>query len=144
MSFFSAYLYSLHTDIGLYLDDLFSTRLQWIVYFFEKYSINLFGNQLHLVSSEAAKLTGENSAILDNAYSRFLLQHGIVLFVYFGILMRNTLKWAYSKLKFSLIFVLMVFIIKGLSEHSIYIISSNVFLIYFSRLFFEKKVGDLK
>lgn len=129
-------LYIKKSNIGFFLDNLLNTRVRWIAYFLENYQMKLFGNKLTLISSETAAFYNIKSVILDNAYVRFLLQYGILQFTMISILINKMFKNAYMQKNTMLVVILLLFMFKGVSEHTIYIFTSNIFLIYLKEMIF--------
>lgn len=139
LTMIGALLYYHNTDIGLYLDKLFSTRLGHIVTFYQNYHINLFGNDLILISTEEASLQGVRSAILDNAYSHYLLRFGIIFYLFISYEIKKLFKCSYHEKNYNLILILFVFLIYCLVENRL---NKFVFVLFIGKFIYENTLSS--
>ena len=139
ISFIIAFLYKEQTGIGIFLDKMLSTRPRWMVRFLNTYNINLFGNKMIFVNETQAVLLNVSKAILDNAYVKYLLQYGIVLYTVMYYLFRKLFKYAYKNKNIMLIIIEFILLFRGVSESGCYFIYSNIFLIFFSDVIYQKE-----
>lgn len=140
----SYYLYITNSQIGFYLNDLLSGRLYSIKLLLSNYKINLFGNDLLLISTEEAYNKGIKAIILDNCYFHLLLHYGIVTFFTFYIAFKKLINTFFQNKETLLIIIFASFMILGLSETYLFKIEINIFLIYLSDLIYDKKVKKEK
>ncbi|MCD7872902.1 MAG: hypothetical protein LUG21_06365, partial [Clostridiales bacterium] len=97
ISLVMTYLFSIDNSYGIFLNDLFNTRLYHILRFLNNYNINLFGNNLILISTEEAKVLGVEPWILDNSFLHIILRYGLIIYGVFAIYIKRMFEIAYSK-----------------------------------------------
>lgn len=93
------------------LDEFLTHRLRFQSYFLTRYDLNLFGQNIELVSTRMSIITGQQRAILDNAYIRSAFVYGVVYLVFicvvYSIMFHKFLKAKHVELAiFGLFFVL--------------------------------------
>ena len=142
LSFIMAYLYRINNQLGIILNELFTTRIQFIDYYLNNYNITLFGNKLLLISSENAKLLGVSPLILDNLFAYLLLRYGLVSFLIIMIFYNKSIKIAYKHNNKFLVAILVLLAIYGLMEKYPIHIVYNCFIIYFSNVLYGDKESD--
>ncbi len=118
-SILCAYLYDPNNSFFVSLDNILSRRLYLANYFVNKYPLTLFGNKV---------VTGGFYA-LDNAYVNLFVRYGIVLSVYFIVMFRNTFKTLIKNKQYTLVLVLTIFSIYGISETPMYIPAKNPYIL---------------
>ena len=142
LSFIMAYLYRINNQLGIILNELFTTRIQFIDYYLNNYNITLFGTKLLLISSENAKLLGVSPLILDNLFAYLLLRYGLVSFLIIMIFYNKSIKIAYKHNNKFLVAILVLLAIYGLMEKYPIHIVYNCFIIYFSNVLYGDKESD--
>lgn len=126
LSLFLGYTY---TDNVFYnfLNKLLSNRVFLSNTFLNRYNINMFGNRI---------ITYEYY-ILDNAYINIILGFGIVFTIFFAFLFYNLFKKLYINQKYTLIAIVCLILLFGISESPIYIPAKNPFI-----LLLAQRLGD--
>ena len=126
------------------INDLLSGRLYYASAFLDKYSINLFGNEIVMLYTQEARSLGKQPWVLDNSYVVCLLRYGIIAFGVIFIVLRKIISDLFEKDKISLIIIWMVMSVNGMFENYLFKIHFNPYLIIFSLYLFDKcykKVG---
>lgn len=123
------------------IDDLLSTRLKSAHIFLTNYDINLFGNELDFSEAEARK-NHVGLLILDNAYVRILLNFGLIYTIMLGFLYIKLMKIAIKEKNTVLCIILVIFAIRGLVENNAFSLYSNVFLLFLSKVIYDKDELD--
>lgn len=119
--------------------NLFTTgRLYWCYYFLKTYGISILGQEVNLVGTKVAALTGSNWQSIDNAYAFLAIRYGVVVLAIFCvscIFLGN-----YLKKKNDYIGSLCVLILAfwGLTENSIIIIGYNIGLYMLGDMLWNK------
>lgn len=117
------------------LDSLFTRRFSYASYCYNKYGFTLFGQKIPFISSIQAQMSNSIKLILDNAYMRIILYHGIVP----AVLYMGSYLWILCKaaqLKNSrLVFVFLIMGVYGLSERYMIDIYYHVLFITAIQLF---------
>lgn len=139
VSLFLVYLYGKQNPMALKLDDLLTTRLMCAYNFFQRYSVNLFGN---MFTSTEVWLGYVNT--LDNAYLYLILNQGIILYIFVIIVNIALFKYAIKKDDKFLIAILVVFSLYAFMERGAYFVTFNVFLLYAKDIFFKTEKENLK
>lgn len=119
VSILCAYLYDSNNNFFVSFDNILSRRLYLSNYFVNKYPLTLFGNKV---------ITGEFYA-LDNAYVNLFVRYGIVLSIYFIVMFKNTFKNLIKNKQYTLVLVLTIFSIYGISETPMYIPAKNPYIL---------------
>lgn len=115
-----------NNQIGIKLNELMSGRLYNIKYYYENFSITLFGQNLSLTLRT-----------LDTAPVYFLYSFGIFGLIIYIVGYRELLKTLYKKRLYSLVLIFLVFVIYGLSERLWTAIDYNIFISAFTFVFFD-------
>lgn len=63
------------------IDDFLTGRLQWSVYYYDKYDFNLFGQNILTVSKKQSLITGDKWQNVDNSYVSITIKYGYILIV---------------------------------------------------------------
>lgn len=121
------------------LDKLVSSRINLSSSFFDKYSINLFGNNLPIIGSDEARLLKTKLMVIDNTYIYFILRFGIVSFISFSSMFFFSI-WNSFKTK-NKMYIIIIFslIIYGLVETYTYKVPFNTFLFLFGEIIYSSK-----
>lgn len=139
LSAISTYMLYMNKDIGLFINKILSGRLFYNIIFFKKYGISLFGQELLLISTEQAKLTNTASLVLDNSYFHLLLRYGLFYFCMMSEFFRRSFRSIISKNSYELFGIMLILLLYGMTEASIFRIEMCPFLLYFSNILFYKK-----
>jgi hypothetical protein len=136
------YLYSINNPISIWLNDLFSTRIECMLKFFNTYNINLFGNKLILVSSENAILLKTKAWILDNSFVHILLRYGLVIYIIFATYFKKIFYLAYKEKNTILIIIVFLLVIYGMMETYLFKFTYNVFILYIGKLLYREELKN--
>lgn len=114
-------------------------RLSWMIYYYNNYGIDNFGNKIASVSKITAVKTGAKWANLDNSYILFSIKYGLIFLYVFIILYFILGKQLRRKddLK-SALYVILISIF-GLTESILFVPGFN-----FSLLFIAEMISDYK
>ena len=121
------------------LDELLSSRLHIANFYYRNYSITLFGNNLIRTKMYIDGIRNINFLPLDNAYIHLLLESGIIIATFFAYCYYIAIKKAYESKNYTLITILLMWILYSLMENNGLIIPYNPFLLYFSIIFYKDK-----
>ncbi len=140
MSLFLGYQYN---GQGIYqkLNHSLSSRLSFSHYYLTHYDYTLFGQKIVRVNSREAKEKDIERYILDNSYLSLVINFGILPTIGFMFLIFTTFFTAYRENNLAIISLIIVFFIIGFFENYLYLFQSNVYILYFSNVFFKKKGG---
>lgn len=139
ISIILGYIYNSNIEILRSLNSAFSGRLSYTHIFLDEYNINLFGNELYLVSNRMAIEQGIQALILDNSYVRILLQYGLLSFVMFAYLYVSSMKNSIKQKEYIICIILYVYLIRGLADNIMFTFNTNIFLLYFSSVIFFRE-----
>ena len=135
VSLISSYLYAENKTLLVLVNKLLTGRIALAHSFIEFYPVTLMGQKIKLVSSSKSILTGQPSAILDNAYMRLYIHIGVITTVIALAMLVSVVYYALKKNNQALLINLTLFALYGLAEFRITKITANVFLIAFAFLF---------
>ena len=143
ISLVSTIIYNNANEIFYNINKITSNRIFYNNYFYYKYGISLFGQQIITIGTEIARLNGINALVLDNVYIQLLIRYGLFMYLTFAYLFTKSIKYAYKNNDFYIFLILLVLITFGLMETSLIIIDVCPFLIYFSKIIYnDKKVSS--
>lgn len=132
------FLFYKNTKIGIFFNEFFSGRISFILEFLQKYKINLFGNDLLLISTELSKITGKGFLILDNSFILILLHYGIIVYLIISYLFNKSFEFAYKQKDTLTICILFSLIIYATMESYLFKSVYNVFILYFSNVIYRR------
>lgn len=138
ISLFITFLFYKNTKIGIFFNEFFSGRISFILEFSQKYNINLFGNDLLLISTELSKITGKGFLILDNSFILILLHYGIIVYLIISYLFNKSFEFAYKRKDTLTICILFSLIIYATMESYLFKSAYNVFILYFSNVIYRR------
>lgn len=118
-----AHKFSFNNSFLVKLNQLLSYRISYNHYFLTNYGINIFGNFV-----ETSKYL-----ILDSSYLNIILRFGYILFFCLYFLFYKSFKDMYKKKNYILLIIFVLLLFYGFSESFLYKVSTNAFLLYFSR-----------
>lgn len=118
--------YEADSPIWSLIDSIFTKRVRFANQCFEQSGFSLFGQELPLVSSIQAQMTDADKLILDNAYMRALLLHGIIPGVLYFLAYMFSLDRACRRKDSALLFGLLIFAVYGLSERYMLDVTYNL------------------
>jgi len=122
------------------LNEIFSNRILLMYQFYEKYSINIFGNYFIDYHTQSTA-TG---SVLDNAYILLLLKFGILITIIIILAISKRVKKSLKDGNMGLVVCLTSFAFFGLMENGMIVLFYNPFLLFLSHLIFDnKKKGEL-
>lgn len=140
----SVYLMISGNQISYISDSGFSVRFSQAFIIFQKYGINLFGNNIEFISTIDASRLGIVALILDNAYLRLLLYYGIVPTILFIVIIICILRNVVNKKDYLLLIIACIFIIGGIMEKYILLLNMNFTLLGFANnKLTNKKIGEV-
>ena len=129
-SLICVYLYSKGNKFMIELNNIVTGRLNMGASFLRKYGVKLLGQDIVIIGSREAAITGTSPKILDNAYLRALVNYGLVFFL-FLIIGYSVFFWFCVKKKNPQMAVLtLFFILIGFGETHTILITSNVTLLF--------------
>lgn len=116
LSFLGIYLYMYGYEFMRTVDNMLSGRFQAASTFLVKYGINLFGQDISMVSSRNSWDYSVSAQILDNAYAKCLLMYGLIVFLLIMLgyifLLRQLIKTKHVELALCALF----YVIIGIGE----------------------------
>lgn len=122
------------------INDLLSGRIYLAKKYLEDYDVNLFGNELEIVSTYEAENTGEEARVLDNGFINIILQYGIVNYIFLVIMLYIAIQKALSEKDYILCIIMSIYIVVGILENGAFTLYKNTFLIYISNaIYFNNK-----
>lgn len=116
------------------VDRLLSYRLSLFSTFYQAYPIKLFGNEFINYNTCVSLST---CYVLDNIYLTLILKYGLLLTILLCLGFVARFKMALKNNEMSLVICLLIYIIHGFMENSLFILSYNPFLICFSVLIWD-------
>ncbi len=135
LSLLLLYEYMKQSEIGLFFNQLLSSRISSILKFLNEYGISIFGKNILLIGSEEALELGVTARILDNSYFHILIHFGFVMYMVLFVLFRKTIDYFYKKNELYVVILFFSFFILGLSESYLFKIEMNAFLVFISVIF---------
>lgn len=115
----SIYQYENGSKIMLFFNDVFSGRISQMSYYFNKYGITFWGQELENISYR--EVTNASFVhTLDNGFLYLLLGKGILFFCVYLYLLINSIKQFIKKRMYDLVVVLVMIIIWGFMETYLY------------------------
>lgn len=116
LSFVCSVFYERNSPFWEFVDDLFTSRLQFANHCFEQFGLTPFGQEMPFVGTMDAILTDETRLILDNAYMRVLIHDGLIPGLLFLTLFLICLDRSWRKGNGALVACLLVMAVYGISE----------------------------
>lgn len=126
------FLYKNNYQLGIEVDKLLSGRLFNINFFSTTYSINLFGNNIAQANKSC-----------DTAPVYALYAFGVSGFVLYNLSIKKLFDKLYELKEYSLIVIMFIFVIYGISEKLWLFADVNLFLVMFKELIYKRKRCDL-
>lgn len=141
VSIFAAIFFTNSNGILSSIDKILTGRIYWWNLYWNTYSINLFGQQILRISSEARlKDSFSQIMILDNTYLSILIEYGVLLYFIIIFLLIKLFSNLRDLKHSSLLWILFVNILIGVSGNSLLYLETNVFLLIF--VFLVDSRGD--
>ena len=108
-------------------DKLLSNRIYWGKVFYNKYPINLFGNDITMIGTRLAHLQNINMLQLDMGYLNILYFYGVFGVVFYGLVFSRIIKENYENSIFVIVFI--IFMLYGFTEASFFKLVINPFIL---------------
>lgn len=139
ISYYLAYTYNSSNSLYVILNAIFTNRLSFGHYFFEKYGFSLFGQYVEIISTiEAGKYT-VTALVLDNAYLHLAIRCGlavtIVVLTGFYLLVYRALK----REEYGFVVVVLTYFVCGLSEKWLFMPSYNIAVLFLSSVIYRQQ-----
>lgn len=139
LSILLVYLYKNNTNIGIILNEVFSTRLSIANEFFKNYKINLLGNRF----KEYDYWIGYVNT-LDNAYINLLLKHGVLNYIIVLFFNIKIMKKFVKEENYVGIVCLIVMYAYGMMEKATFVIIYNMILFELKDVIYFKEIKKEK
>lgn len=123
-------LYYLNNPIGTIINNIMTTRLYNMQFYFNNYGLSLFGKMLN------SELT------LDTFYYYIIYGYGFINTIIILISFKLLFKKLYLNNNYALIFVFFIFAIYGLSERLWFNIDYNAFICFFSLILYNDSKSE--
>lgn len=143
-SFTIVNLYKNGNETIKYINTKTSGRISSTSNLIDQYQINLIGNKVELVTSLEAKMSNKKQIALDNQYVYFILSYGLISYIIMYLCIRKTVSYAIYEENTFLLYIIIVLLIGGIMEKFCFEICFNIFLLYFSRVIYNKNAIDKK
>lgn len=117
-----------HLSVANRLDSILSGRIYYISYLLNNFQIPVFGNSIY-----------NNYVFFDSGVVSLLYESGLLAFIIFMFLLFSTMKYLRRKKEFSLVFLLVIFAMYGITESFFQSITSNISLFLFLYVLNNKK-----
>jgi hypothetical protein len=134
-----------NANINFFSDTNFVTRFKQAYIISNQYGLSLFGNNISFLSISDSRALGTSSVVLDSGILRLFLYHGIVVFILFIIGETLLIRKIVINKKYILLGAVIIFLMSGLMESSLYMLQYNFTLFgivsYFN--FNQKENGAL-
>jgi hypothetical protein len=134
-----------NANINFFSDTNFVTRFKQAYIISNQYGLSLFGNNISFLSISDSRALGTSSVVLDSGILRLFLYHGIVVFILFIIGETLLIRKIVINKKYMLLGAVIIFLMSGLMESSLYMLQYNFTLFgivsYFN--FNQKENGAL-
>ena len=119
------------------LNEMLTTRIYQMSYFWQTYSITLFGQYLNTVSSSAANSLNAMHA-LDNSYLNILLGSGVIIFILFvGSLLYMAVKATRMK-NYKIACIVACVFFWGFMETAIYKLEFNAIILLLQTVLYNQ------
>jgi hypothetical protein len=130
--------YSESNNLMVMINGYLSNRIYFANVLLDRYGFSIFGQNIELISSiEAARLNVSRS-ILDIAYMHLLIRYGIFSSIIFLGLYYKLIKKSIVERNYNILIALVIYVISGLAEKHIFIISANFTIFYIANILYEK------
>ena len=133
-----AYNYNPNNEFMYKVNKIVSGRIRLANIFLDKYSVNLFGNDLEIVTTKQSKETGEQTQVLDNAYIKIILCYGVSTYLLFALGVYCNFKKAIDSKDYIFCIIFIIYLLLGITENALYYLYENIFLIYISIYLYNK------
>ena len=143
ISYVAGLAYINNNESILKFNNLVNNRIKMTAVFINNYDITLFGNDIELLGTKAAKEEGKKAKVLDNSYAKILLQYGILTYLMLASFFVRGVKKATKEEKYMLTLLLSLFCIYGIMENVLNMLQYNIFLLYFSNIIYERKEKNI-
>lgn len=131
------YMYINGYSIAVKLNEMLTTRIYQMSYFWQTYSITLFGQYLNTVSSSAANSLNAMHA-LDNSYLNILLGSGVIIFILFvGSLLYMAVKATKMK-NYKIACIVACVFFWGFMETAIYKLEFNTIILLLQTVLYNQ------
>lgn len=131
------YMYINGYSIAVKLNEMLTTRIYQMSYFWQTYSITLFGQYLNTVSSSAANSLNAMHA-LDNSYLNILLGSGVIIFILFvGSLLYMAVKATRMK-NYKIACIVACVFFWGFMETAIYKLEFNAIILLLQTVLYNQ------
>jgi len=115
------------------LNELFTGRIYYNHYLFEKFNIPLIGSSKYL-----------SYVTIDNGFVSMLFEGGIIIFIVISYFLFKTISKLSMKNKYYEVFLILMFIIYSLTESNFLSASVNISLLLISEYIYnENKEGEM-
>lgn len=125
ISFTIVISYSNNVQWAIDINDKLSNRIYYLYNALERYNITMFGNVL------------PENIILDNQYISFILNFGIIFYLIYYCLFYIKFKNLIKEENYFMIMLLLILLIYGLMEKTVFKASYNVFMLSLSSVLFR-------
>lgn len=134
------YIYKTGSELGLTLNQLFSTRLELAAHYLDLYKLNLFGNN-PTISNEPFTYEGVFYYVVDMGYIWIPLIYGVVGVILFALIYNLTIKKLFKNNQYHHVVLLILMFIYCFMENTFIKYRFNVFIILlaYGFLYFEKE-----
>lgn len=102
----------------------------------EKYDYKIFGQKLDLVSTKEAIKEGKQALVLDNSYIKLIYQYGLIVYGIFMLFYCISIKKTIKNKNYILTCILLLYLIRGLTENIMFNFYGNIFLLIFSTILY--------
>jgi len=131
------YIYAHKYLPAIKLNSILSNRLYWWTFYLKNYDLNLLGNKL-FIPNAITKYLGRYYLSIDNAFIYTLLEYGILIWVFYGLMFYLTFIKMYKEKEYYLIGIMVVLMLSGLMEICLISFNFNPFILLFSSLLFNE------
>lgn len=136
LSLIMAVIYKKGNTLHFILNKVFSGRLMLLQKFYNEYGFSLLGQKINRVSTFMARETGQQVAVLDNAYGNLAIRYGIIILLLFVIGYYILVKSSLLDKQILINIIVFIYFIFGISETQIFKLPHNVSLILLSTVIY--------
>lgn len=108
------YLYVKGTHVGIMLNEMLTTRLNWANRYMNSYGITLWGSDIETVSTREAAISGMSKQILDMSYIRLPIEYGLIYSLLFLIGYAFIIRYILKNKMWTALMVTMFFVVIGI------------------------------
>lgn len=127
------------SSLYIWINQIFSTRPRWMIYYYNEYGFSLFGQPIQLVGMRETFENGASWMGLDNAYMMIPIHYGflcLIMFIFIFYFLGSALR-EQRDLFGALICIILIF--QGLTENYLISIQYNFALFLFAYYFLSSK-----